>query len=205
MPPILTTGFEPFDGRDVNASWIAARCLAELQGANALQLPVVWGAPMRLLAPLLTGSGPKPGAVISLGEGRPGWFDIETRARVERGHRTDNSQRLPEPRLIVDHGPAELKASINAARLQRALSQAGFPARISSEAGAYLCEETLYTLELLKQQHADLRLVTFIHLPPFGSRVRVNETNTYCDESVLNSFALTLGRALLTELALLDF
>ena len=81
MTDILVTGFAPFDGRSVNASWIAA---ASLDGVHKLEIPVVWGEPMKLLGQVIETIEPR--CIISMGEGRDGWFDIETRARNARKH-----------------------------------------------------------------------------------------------------------------------
>ncbi len=200
MANILATGFTPFDGRDVNASWIAAQYLAQDPDVSAIEVPVVWGEPMRTLVPILAASDAGPTAIISLGEGRTGWFDIETRARNERSSRADNKQHLPNPVSIVSAGPHQLDATVNARKLQRALSNSGLPVRISTDAGAFLCEEMLYTLETLKQQHAYLQLVTFIHLPPFGTNVTVRGHSVPCDEALLGSFAVTLRLAVHEQL-----
>ena len=49
MSGILVTGFAPFKGRAVNASWITASAIASTGLADALEIPVVWGAPWQIL------------------------------------------------------------------------------------------------------------------------------------------------------------
>lgn len=185
MNDFLVTGFTPFDGRSVNASWIAARSLAER--TRTLEIPVLWGKPLGLLAPLCAADCPR--AIIAMGEGREGWFDIETRARNTRDDRPDNDGARPSGEPVCAGGPTCVEASIDARRLRNVLLGAGFPVRVSTNAGAFLCEELLYSLELLRGRHEHLETVAFIHLPPFGSRLLVGNRERDCNESLLADFA----------------
>jgi pyroglutamyl-peptidase len=196
MPKVLVTGFTPFDGRSVNASWIAARSLATLDSIDTLEVPVLWGAPQRLLAPVCEVECPE--VIISMGEGREGWFDIETVARNRRNERGDNHGNLPDGEPIYPDGPDQCHATIDAVQLQRQLNLAGVPARISRDAGAFLCEELLYTLETLKTQSGQLNKVVFVHLPPFGTQLVYAGERTTCDDALLGGFASILREAVLS-------
>ncbi|MCB1693434.1 MAG: hypothetical protein KDI19_11765, partial [Pseudomonadales bacterium] len=176
------------------ASWIAARSVAAGHpDIEALELPVTWGSPGQYLGEICRNRC--PAAIVSMGEGREGWFDIETFARRERKERIDNLGRLPEGEPIDPVGPTCVSASIDARAIQRPLVGEGYPVRISSDAGAFLCEETLYTLERLRGRHETLRTVIFVHLPPHGTTVRVNGQEMACDEALLSRFAESLIRA----------
>ena len=186
---ILVTGFQPFDNRSVNASWIAAKSLASTKDVIALELPVVWGTPWTELSSAIEQH--KPEIVISMGEGRQGWFDIETVARNNRSQRQDNLDQLPTG-LINPTGPAAIDATISAQPLQQRLLDLGYPIRISDDAGAFLCEETLYCLELLKQEFDCIKTVTFVHLPPFETVLADNSESGICDTKYLQTFASAL-------------
>lgn len=185
----LVTGFEPFDGRTHNGSWLAARALALEPGVRVLLLPVVWGAPLQTLHGLCTEQCPD--TIIALGEGRPGWFDIETVARNRRAVRTDNLGETNDT-PIIKGGPGTLPATVAASALLEMLRAAGHPARISRDAGGFLCEETLYTLERLKQTHHKLSQVVFCHVPPLGSTCLEPGALPNCEESQLRTFAADL-------------
>ena len=197
MIKTLVTGFSPFDGRSVNASWIAARSLAGETHLQAMEIPVAWGEPAKLLAPLCHRDCPE--IIISMGEGREGWFDIETAARNARNERPDNEGTLPNGRPIVPDGPARLAASVDASGLHRKLLAQRLPVRVSRDAGAFLCEEMLYTLEILRARHARLCTVVFVHLPPYGTPVNLGREETPCTEPLLARFARSLLEAV-TEL-----
>lgn len=193
MTKTLVTGFAPFDGRTVNASWIAARSLASRPNIETLELPVSWEAPHAALAPICERW--RPEVIIGMGEGREGWFDIETLARNTRKERADNDGRLPHGEPILKGGEHRIAASIDAGSLRGRLAEAGFPVRISTDAGGFLCEETLYTLELLRRDHARLRTVVFVHLPPFGTPVNVGNDRRLCDEELLVEYSEILLEA----------
>jgi len=183
---VLVTGFEPFGGREVNASWIAARSLALTEGVRVLCLPVIWGAPLETLHALCTEDCPH--TILAMGEGRAGWFDIETRARNIRGDRSDNAGATCSA-PIVDGGPDVVRATIDAPELRDQLAEMGHPVDISQDGGAFLCEETLYSLERLKELHHRLERVVFSHLPPAGSTSNEIGALPLCTDDAVRAFA----------------
>lgn len=201
MSHILLTGFMPFDGREFNASWIAARALISTYRGehilHGLRVPVCWGQPKIALTRALAQWQPR--SVIAMGEGAPGLFRIETLARNQRAARKDNNDQLPPSPLIDPQGPATRNASAPACTISAQLSHAGYPIQTSSDAGAYLCEEMLYTLECFKEQHSSLQSVLFVHLPPFGSDLEVQGQPRQCDESLLLDFSVLLLASLAAQ------
>ena len=195
MASTLVTGFSPFDGRQVNASWIAARSLAQHIPIETLEIPVVWSEPARQLQQICNAGCPE--IIISMGEGREGWFDIETVARNVRRERPDNHGSFPNGEPISEDGPHFVEASIDAARLHARLAATGFPVRVSRDAGAFLCEETLYTLEMLRDDHPRLGTVVFVHLPPYGTSLTLSREPTLCNEDVLSRFSRSLYDAVM--------
>jgi len=195
MTTTLVTGFTPFDGRDVNASWIAARSLDTHDFVQTVEIPVVWSAPARVLHQICADACPE--VIISMGEGREGWFDIETVARNTRKERADNNGTFPGGRPVIPGGRDILEASFDAARLHEKLIRADFPVRVSQDAGGFLCEETLYLLETLKASHPNLKTVVFVHLPPYGTRLELGSREAACDENLLANFSQQLLEAVL--------
>ena len=194
MADILLTGFTPFDGRAHNASWIAACQMAQQPSTGytlqCLELPVCWGEASRQLAETIARSHPR--CIIAMGEGAVGSFKIETLAHNARQPRPDNQQRLPEHPLIDPAGPAAFVCSAPVAQIRAALHVQDIAVELSTNAGGFLCEEALYTLERLKAQHADIALVLFVHLPPFGSSAHYKGALRPCDEALLADFGTAL-------------
>ena len=174
LPVILLTGFEPFGaGRPPNPSWEGIKSLDGRQWNGyrlaCEQMKVVWGAPREQLQAWIAEY--RPAAVLSFGQGGGGAFAFESVASNERGRIRDNEGRLPPGPVIVAGGPRQLAATVDSERFARSLSEKGYPTRVSSNAGRYLCEETLYTLEHLKATDRLETTVLFCHVPPLGSRI----------------------------------
>lgn len=198
---ILLTGFEPFDGRERNASWIAASALAQqhLPGVElrAAQIPVCWDAPRRVLDPIVTAW--QPHVIIGMGEGEQGVFRVESVANNTRRERADNDGKFPEGRVIDPRGPLRRTASADCITLCNALTALDIPVRVSTDAGAFLCEELLYTLEGLRAAQDTRDTVLFVHVPPFGTALEFRGRQRVCDEALLLEFANLLLARVLTQ------
>jgi pyroglutamyl-peptidase len=170
-PAIVVSGFEPFGGRAENASWTLAQAIAKSfpQEVRALQVPVLWGAPLTTI----NNVRPLPEVWIAFGEGTPE-FQIEILAHNQRGMYPDNNAAQPAAPDIVSGAAPELQQRAEVAGLAEALTAAGFPTHVSKNAGRYLCEEMLYSLlHAQQQQPKALRLVLFIHVPTLEQPVQI--------------------------------
>lgn len=167
MNHILVTGFEPFDGRLINASWIVAAAAAASVNANCLRLPVSWGAAGQLLLDYC--SQHHPDAIIALGEGGPEGFRLETLASNQRKDRPDNRGNRPGSPPVDPDGPDQRRASFPHDALLTRLEACGYRVRLSSDAGGFLCDETLYILEGLRESQPGLNHVAFVHVPPYDT------------------------------------
>ncbi|MGH7145015.1 MAG: pyroglutamyl-peptidase I [Planctomycetota bacterium] len=182
-PVILLTGYEPFGGADVNPSWEAVK---HLDGTSwhgyrlvARELPVVWGAPLPALKKLMTDL--QPVAVFSFGQGLPDRFTIETVAHRERGDYPDNDGQQPKEKKIAD-GAEQYEAGARAVAVEKKLAEKGYPIMASKDAGRYLCEECLYSLEYLHATEFKSIYVQFSHMPAWGNRIgpeKTEVTNAY--------------------------
>jgi pyroglutamyl-peptidase len=172
-PVILLTGFEPFgESRPPNPSWEGIAELHEEDWSDfhivAHQLPVVWGEPLKHLQKQIDQH--RPVAVFSFGQGLPGSFAIESQASNLRGRIPDNAGNLPVEMKITSDGPPRFQSTFKCQEMKELLEIKGYPVRVSRQAGQYLCEETLYSLEYLRKQNPELT-VAFCHVPPLNSRV----------------------------------
>jgi pyroglutamyl-peptidase len=163
---VLVTAFEPFGGETVNASWEAAkridgwRC-GEAVAATAL-LPcaydicvadlLAWFERLRPCAVLMTGQAARRGIVC-----------------VERFGRNSASATAPDNRGAIGSaapgGPDAIETTAPARALARAIRRAGVAARVSSDAGDYVCNHLYYrALRSLAGAPRPIPAV-FIHLP----------------------------------------
>ena len=172
---LLVTGFGPFPGAPSNPSSALVRAL----GGAAMRrlarlgvkietriLPVIFAdLPVALAAALRETA---PDAVLHIGlAGRRTKLGVEMQAR---NHITtlypDAARARSASRLVALHAPDFRRARLPVAQLVQALNAAGAGAERSRDAGAYVCNQTLY-LTLGE----DIPLVGFIHIPrPRGRR-----------------------------------
>jgi pyroglutamyl-peptidase len=191
LPVSLLTGFEPFgEGRPPNPSWEGIK---ELDGQEwrgyrlaCRELRVEWAAPVEQLSTWIDELHPR--AVFSFGQGSPNGFALETFARNERGQLADNRNKLPDAAVIAADGPREFHSAIDSKKLADVLTMQGFPIGVSGDAGQYLCEETLYTLELLKSRQRVAGDVLFCHVPPLGAQI----SDSKVDAAYVQSFVQSL-------------
>jgi pyroglutamyl-peptidase len=172
---LLVTGFGPFPGSPFNPS---SAIIAMLGGAATRRLerlgvrlttaclPVVFADAPGALAALLAET--KPDAVLHIGlAGRRKKLGVERQGRNRLTRLfPDATRALPASRHVVSEAPEFRRARLPTAQLARTLSMAGAAAEISRDAGAYVCNQTLY----LTLGEA-IPLVGFIHIPrPRGRR-----------------------------------
>ncbi|MBV8615516.1 MAG: pyroglutamyl-peptidase I, partial [Acetobacteraceae bacterium] len=165
---LLLTAFEPFGGESVNASWEAAR---ELEGWSsgefaiaARRLPCVYDLCVAELA--RTFEALRPAGLMMTGQA-----SRRTMVCVERIARNDASARTPDNRGVIRgraapaSGPAWLGTEARVAQIARAIRDVGVPARVSTNAGDYVCNHLYYgALAFLCDKSRGTPAV-FIHLP----------------------------------------
>ncbi|MDG3006157.1 nuclear transport factor 2 family protein [Paludisphaera mucosa] len=174
LPTILLTGFEPFGKeKPPNPSWEGIKALdgREWNGFRlvARQLPVVWDEPLKRVEALVAEL--HPAAVFAFGQGRKDAFTVEGLARRDRWPFPDESGAKPRAPAIAD-GPLAFLATSDVERLVKTLAAKGQPVRLSDDAGRYLCEELLYSLEYLKKAGKIRGPVLFCHVPPLGVKLK---------------------------------
>lgn len=176
MSPIaLITGFEPYGGQARNPSAELAQALdgAAIAGLRIVgrTLPVALdGLPAHIDALL---DETRPALVIALGLA-PG----EPMIRLERFAVNLADFEIPDnagARLvnapIASHGVVARAATLPLRAIVAALLTAGIPARLSSSAGAYLCNAALYLLlDALERRRWQVPC-GFIHVPSLPEQV----------------------------------
>ncbi|WP_323142985.1 pyroglutamyl-peptidase I [Massilia phyllosphaerae] len=164
---VLLTGFEPFNGADVNPSWEAARALDGWSGPGfqvaARELPCVFGRANLALFDAIDAL--QPDIVIAVGQaGGRHEISVERVAlNVDDATIPDNAGQQPVDATIADGGPAAYFSTLPIKAIVRALRLRGFPAGVSQTAGTFVCNHVFYGL----MQHAQARGMKagFIHVP----------------------------------------
>lgn len=201
MTRVLVTGFESFGGDRVNASQEAvARIDVEALRARGVEviretLPVTFvGGPDALEAAI---GQHLPDVVVCVGEaGGRGEVTPELNAVNDQVARiADNDGRQPAGAL--DDGPAVLTATLDPAQLVTAIRDAGIPARVSEDAGRYVCN-AVFRASLTRFSGP----AAFIHVPAYRE-VGIAVTGAETDDVAPVVAELTfddLGRALTAAL-----
>lgn len=166
MKKLLITGFEPFDGQTVNPSWEAVALLPETVGPwklHKLRIPVEYGEAARLTLEKARELGAD--AVLSVGQagGRGAVTPEVIGINLREASIADNAGRLCKGEPIDPEGPDGLFATLPVREMVEAINAGGIPARLSYSAGAYVCNDVLYSL-LLHYRGSDVR-TGFIHVP----------------------------------------
>jgi pyroglutamyl-peptidase len=170
---VLITGFGPFPGAPFNPSATLAKALARrrrpaLAGIERAThaFATTYASVDRDLPKLFA---QKPDVVLMFGvAGRRRQLCIETRARNAVSLLfPDASGQRPRHGVIKRRGPAALAGNAPFARLAGA---AGPRARLSRDAGRYLCNYVFW--RVLEQVRGTRPLVQFVHMPPVSAKPR---------------------------------
>lgn len=166
---VLVTGFGTFPGARRNPT---ATLVAELErhrprlarlgiALRCLILPVVYAdSEMVLRAAVLRDP---PDAILHLGlASRRRGISVETRAVNRAGPlHPDASRRWPRGQVLAPGQPRSLRATYPAARILAALVRDKLDAKLSIDAGDYVCNATLYRSLLARAAPR----IGFIHVP----------------------------------------
>lgn len=166
MKRLLITGFDPFGGEKINPAWEAVRLLPEMIGDYMLcklEIPTVFGlAAQRVME---KAEEVKPDVILCIGQagGRAAVTPERIGVNIRDARIPDNAGNQPRGDFAVPEGPAAYFATVPVMAMEEAIRSAGLPATVSNSAGAFVCNDVLYTL-LHRYAGTDVK-VGFIHVP----------------------------------------
>ena len=168
---VLITGFMPFGGQSVNPSWEAVSALDSTIGNHRLEkllLPVEYGEAARRV--LEKARELSPQAILCVGQagGRDAVTPEVIGINLREASIPDNAGVSPAGVPIDPSGPDGIFATLPVREMVSAIRDRGTPARLSYTAGAYVCNDLLYTL-LNHFRDTDTR-VGFVHVPYIPSQ-----------------------------------
>jgi pyroglutamyl-peptidase len=166
---ILVTGFEPFGGETVNASWEAAQRLEGWRhrdnAAVVRLLPCAYDASVRELIRAIETL--RPDAVLMTGQAaRRAAVCVELFARnLDDATAPDNDGALRRALRISRSAPDRLEATAPVRTIARAIKEAGIRVRVSRNAGGFVCNHLYFgALQYLGALKRPIPAV-FVHLP----------------------------------------
>ncbi len=163
---ILVTAFEPFGGEKVNASWEAAkridgwRCGKTVVAAH--RLPCVYEACVSEFVEAFERL--RPSIVLMTGQAAArSSACVERTARLgASATRRDNQGALGPAQSI---GPVRIQTMAPVVEVARAIRKAGVAARVSIDAGDYVCNHLYYGALHYLSGASPTTPALFIHLP----------------------------------------
>lgn len=175
--PVLLTGFAPFDGQRVNASWLAVEEVARTwSGSRPLvveQLPVSYARGPAELARWVERY--RPAVVVATGEaGGRGAVSLE-RVAVNVADATipDEDGVLRTEETLDAAGPAAYLSGLPLRACLAAVARTGVPVEISGTAGAFVCNATFY--RLMAAVAGSGAVAGFVHVPRTPAQVGAGE------------------------------
>ena len=166
MKTLLITGFEPFGGQTVNPSWEAVAQLPDTIGEwslHKMRIPVEYETAPRLVLEKARETGAE--AVISVGQagGRNAVTPEVIGICLREAAIADNAGRLCKGEPIDPEGPDGIFSTLPVREMVAAIAAKDISAKLSYSAGAYVCNDVLYTL--LRQFEGTSVRAGFIHVP----------------------------------------
>lgn len=167
---VLITGFEPFDGGDINPSEILVENFEkEIPGLeiHKLILPVVFKKSLAILkkeAFFLN-----PDYILCFGlNSKVSEINLEALAHNLDDARTDDNEgNRPQEEVIFEDGPATLDATLPLKAMEDALRESQIPVAISRDCGRFVCNHIFYGICRVIEMKKMRAKAGFIHLPPF--------------------------------------
>ncbi len=161
---VLVTGFEPFGGRESNASWQAVSLLPNsIEGWEIVKLclPVEFDRAAALC--IARANVCKAVAVVCVGEASGREVTPETTAVNRRVARIpDNAGASPQGEKIDEDGREELSSTLPIDDILAACLDNGLPVALSHTAGEYVCNDLFYQVV---QALGGRVPVGFVHVP----------------------------------------
>lgn len=166
MKKLLISGFEPFGGEEINPSWEAVKALPDVIGGYSLRkllLPVVFGRAASLAIDAAEQLCPDVVLCIGQAGGRAAITPELVAINLRHASIPDNEGARPVDEPIEMGGATAYFSTLPVRKMSEAIKAAGVPSWVSYSAGAYVCNDLLYSL-LMRFGGTQTR-VGFIHIP----------------------------------------
>jgi len=163
---LLITGFDPFGGETINPSWEAVRRLPEQIGSFALtklQIPTQFDRAAQMV--LRVAETQKPDVILAVGQagGRSGITPEVVAINLREASIADNAGYCPSNVPVVSGGPDGYFSTVPVRAMVAAIRKEGIPSALSYSAGAFVCNDVLYSL--LHAFSGTATQVGFVHVP----------------------------------------
>ena len=166
MKRLLITGFDPFGGATVNPSWMAVERLPDQIGECVLcklQLPTVFGKAAAAVLEIARQFCPDTILCVGQAGGRAAVTPERIGVNIRDARIPDNAGNQPRGEFVDSSGPAAYFSTLPVEAMAQAIRDAGVDATVSNSAGAFVCNDVLYSL--LHHYDGTAVRVGFVHVP----------------------------------------
>lgn len=166
MKKLLITGFDPFGGETINPSWEAVNLLPDQIGDFVLcklQVPTVFG--LAAEKALEKAAEFQPDVILCIGQagGRSAITPERIAVNIRDARIPDNAGNQPRGLLVAEDGPAAYFTTVPIIKMTERIAALQIPATVSNSAGAFVCNDLLYSM--LHHFAGTAVRVGFIHIP----------------------------------------
>ncbi len=173
MKKILISGFDPFGGEKINPSYEAVKLLPDIIGEYELtkiELPTVFGRAAEIMTAKIEEI--RPDAVICVGQagGRRGITPEVIGINLREASIADNAGAQPQNEPVRVGAPDGIFSTLPVREMVEAIKAEGLPASLSFSAGAFVCNDLLYSL-LYQFKDTGIK-IGFIHVPFLPEQAR---------------------------------
>ena len=185
MKKLLISGFDPFGGEAINPSFEAVKLLPEVIGEYELErieLPTVFGRAADIMIEKVKEI--RPDAVICVGQagGRRGITPEVIGINLREASITDNAGAQPKNVPIRTSAPDGIFSTLPVREMVEAIKAQELPASLSFSAGAFVCNDLLYSL-LYEFRETDIK-IGFIHVPYLPEQAKEGVPSMALDDIV---------------------
>ena len=186
MKKLMITGFEPFGGETINPSWEAVKALPDTIGDYEiikLRLPTVYGKAAKTAVQFAKDI--MPDVILSIGQagGRKGVTPEVVAINLREAKIPDNEGTIIQNKPVIEGAPAAYFSTVPVREMTEAILLSGVPASLSYSAGAFVCNDVLYSI--LHFFSGTKTRAGFIHVPFLPDQAKENAPFLTLNEIIL--------------------
>ena len=166
MKKLLISGFHPFGGEKINPSFEAVKLLPDViceYELTKIELPTVFGRSAEIMSAKIEEI--RPDAVICVGQagGRRGITPEVIGINLREATISDNAGAQLQNEPVSEGAPDGIFSTLPVREMVAAIKAEGLPASLSFSAGAFVCNDLLFSL-LNTYRGTEIK-IGFIHVP----------------------------------------